>query len=90
MQRCRMEAMAQGWQVHAPVGTDWTIVVTDGPVELSEHPLGRTLYIHPCRDISEVLATIDENVQTVSVEPFERVWEVADALTGRARIVWWR
>jgi long-chain-fatty-acyl-CoA reductase len=89
VQRCRMEARVEGWRVIAPSGTDWTIIITDGPVELSEHPLARTVYIHPCKDFSEVLATVDGNVQGVTVEPFGRAWQVADALTGQgvARIL---
>lgn len=89
VQRTRMEAMAEGWEVIAPAGADWTVIVTDGPTELSEHPLGRTLHIHPCRDVVQVLATVDHNVQTVAVEPFSRAWEVADDLTaaGADRVV---
>lgn len=83
VQQFRMEAMAEGWEVLAPSGTEWTIVITDGPMELAQHPLTRTIYLHPCTDVSQVLAMVDDNVQGVTVEPFEKVWEVAELLTSR-------
>lgn len=82
IQRSRLEAEAEGWDVFAPEGTEWTIVVTDGPVRIDEHPLSRTLYLHPIADPAEVLPFVDRDVQTVAVDPWERVWDVADALTG--------
>jgi long-chain-fatty-acyl-CoA reductase len=89
VQQFRMEAMAEGWEVIAPAGTEWTIIITDGPTELPRHPLTRTIYLHPCTDISEVIARVDDDVQGVTVEPFERVWEVAEELTkqGADRII---
>ncbi|GAB4536233.1 MAG: aldehyde dehydrogenase family protein [Haliangiales bacterium] len=82
IQQIRMEAAAEGWQVIAPSGTEWTIIITDGPTSVT-HPLARTIYIHPCESVEQVIATVDDDVQGVTVEPFERAWEVADALTGR-------
>src|SRR5712691_2768232 len=89
IQRARLEAVAEGWEVFAPAGTDWTVVVTDGPAPLPEHPLARFVYVHPIRHVDEALATVDRNVQTVSFEPWSRLWEVADPLTaeGADRIV---
>lgn len=82
--RARNEAMAEGWRVITPEGggTGWTIVVTDGPAKLREHPLSRFIYVHPVKDVGQIVEHIDRDVQTVSVEPFERIWEVADRLTG--------
>ncbi|MBA3329114.1 MAG: aldehyde dehydrogenase family protein [Solirubrobacterales bacterium] len=82
VQRARMEAGAEGWDVYGPDTTEWTIIVTDGPVALPEHPLNRVLYMHPVEQVTDVLPLIDRNVQTVAVDPWERVWEFADALTG--------
>lgn len=89
VQQFRMEAMAEGWEVIAPSGTDWTIVVTDGPNKVSQHPLARTVYLHRCSDASQAIATVDDDVQGVTVEPFEKVWEVAEALTrqGADRVI---
>lgn len=89
VQRARMEAMAEGWDVVGPDTTEWTIIVTDGPVQLPDHPLNRVLYLHPVESVTDVLPLIDRNVQTVAVDPWERVWEFADAVTaaGAVRIV---
>jgi long-chain-fatty-acyl-CoA reductase len=89
VQQFRMEARAEGWEVIAPSGTEWTIVITDGPTKLVEHPLTRTIYIHPCTDVAQAIARVDDDVQGVTVEPFERVWEVAEPLSrqGADRIV---
>jgi long-chain-fatty-acyl-CoA reductase len=80
--RARLEAQAEGWRVIAPKGTDWTIIVTDGPAAIPDHPLSRLVYVHPFDSLDQVLRLVDRNVQTVAVEPWSRVWEVADKLTG--------
>ena len=89
VQQFRMEAMAEGWEVIAPSGTEWTIVITDGPTNLMQHPLARTIYLHPCTKVEQVYEMVDDNVQGVTVEPFEKVWEVAESLTrlGADRII---
>jgi len=89
IQRTRIEALAQGWTVHAPAGTDWTIIQTDRPVPVEETPLARTLYVHPIADIGDVIPFIDRDVQTVSVGPWDRIDEVRDTLTecGADRLV---
>ncbi len=89
IQRARMEAVAEGWEIHGPDTTDWTIIVTDGPAQIVEHPLSRVIYVHPISDAAEVLPTIDRDVQTVALEPWDRVWGLADPLTaaGVDRIV---
>ena len=83
VQQFRMEARAEGWEVIAPAGTGWTIIITDGPARLSQHPLTRTIYIHPCRELGAVYALVDDDVQGVTVEPFEKAWEVAEELSRR-------
>jgi long-chain-fatty-acyl-CoA reductase len=89
IQRARLEAQAMGWQVVAPAGTDWTVIVTDGPCHIEEHPLSRTLYVHPLTDWRTMLRFVDRNVQTVAVSPWDRLWNVADELSaaGADRIV---
>lgn len=89
VQQFRMEAMAEGWQVISPRETDWTVIVTDGPTKLMQHPLTRTIYIHPCTDVQQAYDLMDDDVQGVTVEPFEKVWEVAEPLTrlGADRII---
>jgi long-chain-fatty-acyl-CoA reductase len=87
--RTRMEAAGEGWRVVSPDTTDWTVVVTDGPTPMPDHPLSRLLYVHPVSGAGEVVATVDHNVQTVGVEPWDRVMDVAGDLTaaGAVRIV---
>jgi long-chain-fatty-acyl-CoA reductase len=87
--RARLEAEADGFRVLASEETHWTIVVTDGPTALEEHPLGRFVYVHPFSAIEEVTRLIDRDVQTVAVEPWSDVWTIADslALSGADRIV---
>lgn len=89
IQRARLEAVAEGWEVVSSTGTDWTVVVTDGPTAIPEHPLARFVYVHPIRSVEEAVATLDRNVQTVSFAPWSQLWEHADALTaaGADRIV---
>ncbi len=89
IQRARLEAQADGYRVIASDDTTWTIVVTDGPVALEEHPLGRFIYVHPFATVDDVTRFIDRDVQTVAVEPWTDVWTIADslALKGADRIV---
>jgi long-chain-fatty-acyl-CoA reductase len=89
IQRARIEAMANGWRVSGSERTEWTVIVTDGAQELPEHPLGRCVYIHPIKDVEDVVALVDNYVQTVSVAPWSRAMEIGDKLTavGADRIV---
>ena len=83
IQRARMDALADGWQVRESEGSsDWTIVVTDGPRRIDDHPLCRFVYIHPIESPSDALPLMDRNLQTVGVEPWPPTPEVADLLTG--------
>jgi hypothetical protein len=87
--RARIEAEAEGWKVHSSCGADWTIVVTDGPCRIDQHPLGRTIFLHPCNSPADVLPLIDDNVQGVAFEPFSMAWEWADVVSalGACRII---
>lgn len=83
IQRARLEAVAQGWSVHAPGGTDWTIIVTDQPTMIEENPLARTVFVHPIQAIDQVLPLVDREVQTISFAPWDLIDDVRDALTAR-------
>jgi long-chain-fatty-acyl-CoA reductase len=89
VQRARIEAMALGWEVRQSLETEWTVVTTDQPQPLCEHPLGRFVYIHPIADRDEVLRFVDANVQTVMVAPWSESAAVRDMLTaaGADRVV---
>lgn len=89
VQRARIEAMTNGWRVLQSDNTEWTVVITDGPIRLPEHPLARFLYIHPIGSVKEVLSFIDRDVQTVTIAPWGRYTDVADDVTaaGADRVV---
>ena len=87
--RARLEAVARGWSVCAPEGTDWTVIVTDQPTVIEENPLARTVFVHPIRAVDQIVPLVDREVQTVSLAPWERADDVRDLLTahGADRIV---
>ncbi|HEV3001885.1 MAG TPA: aldehyde dehydrogenase family protein [Solirubrobacteraceae bacterium] len=89
LMRARLEGVARGWTVHAPQGNDWTVAVTGGAEELDEHPLARYVFVHPVASAAEAVATVNRDVQTVSLEPWSRLAEVRDDLTaaGADRVV---
>jgi long-chain-fatty-acyl-CoA reductase len=60
----------------------WSIVVTE-PSHAIEHPLGRTIYIYAVNDPSEMLAWVDRTVQTVAVQPWDRLQGLRDELAVR-------
>lgn len=81
--RARAEGKFQGWRVHAPEHSGWTIIVTDGPCVIEDHPLGRTVYIHPVSSLCEAFPFINKDTQTVAIHPPERAMELADELVRR-------
>jgi long-chain-fatty-acyl-CoA reductase len=81
--RARAEAKFRGWKLYAPDHTGWTIIVTDGPCVIDDHPLARTIYIHPVHDLLEALPFIDKDTQTAAVYPPERGLELADEFVRR-------
>ncbi|MBI1925490.1 hypothetical protein HYR99_14710 [Candidatus Poribacteria bacterium] len=85
----RLEAKLNGYRVYTPKDTAWTVVVTDGPTQIPEHPLSRTLYVFPVQDLRESFAWITNDIQTATIHPFSRAFELADELTlhGVDRIV---
>ena len=86
--RTRREAAFRGWQVITPENSGWTIVVTDGPCRIAAHPLSRTMFVHPVKDLRKALPFVDKHTQTVAIHPPERAMGLADELAfrGVARI----
>lgn len=84
---CLAAADFAGDTVHR--GRQWTVVVAPDPASVPEHPLQRTLFVHPVADLDEVGPHIDPLLQTLAVWP----WDVAAARRddwarrGAARIV---
>ena len=87
--RARLEAQAFGWDVRSPDAADWTVIETDEPCRVEDHPLGRTVFVHPCRSMDDVLGLIDDNVQGVALEPFSLARDWADAISalGACRLI---
>ena len=81
--RARSEAKFRGWQVYAPTHCSWTIIVTDRPCVIDDHPLSRTIYIHPVKDLREAFPFINKDTQTAAVHPPERAMKLADELVRR-------
>jgi long-chain-fatty-acyl-CoA reductase len=65
----RLEEAYLDNDVHFRRGRSWTIVVGP-PDRTADHPLRRTLYIHPVAGLEEAYAYIDDSVQTVTMVPW--------------------
>lgn len=77
--RHKLEAMYNGMKVVAGE-PDWRIIVCS-PYDVIDHPLGRTLFIHPIKSEDEMLPFIDDETQTISVFPYRQdMYELADLL----------
>jgi long-chain-fatty-acyl-CoA reductase len=81
--RSRADAKFRGWEVHHVGHQGWTIIVTDGPCAIEDHPLNRTMYVHPVKDLREALPFITKDTQTVAIHPIERAMAMADELAAR-------
>jgi long-chain-fatty-acyl-CoA reductase len=80
----RMYSKFRGHKVFHPDKTDWTVIITKNVEELPvSHPMGRTIFLIPVKDIRESLKYIGSETQVVAVEPFDRGIELREALTGR-------
>lgn len=83
IERTRRHAALRGWQVIAPQDSGWMIVVTDGPCRIAAHPLSRTMFVHPVKDLREALPFVDKHTQTVALHPPDRAMGLADELAFR-------
>jgi long-chain-fatty-acyl-CoA reductase len=83
----RLEARFRGWDLHT--GDAWTIVRVDDLADVVEHPLGRTLFVHPVADIADVAQYLNHNSQTLCCEPWQLGLEHRDAwgMAGVDRVV---
>ncbi len=81
------EAAVLGAEVRCGQGAAWTIVTGVPPSD--EHPLGRTIYVHPIGSTQEVAAFVTPSIQTVAVAPWSVAAQIRDAcaLRGASRFV---
>jgi long-chain-fatty-acyl-CoA reductase len=84
----RLEEDFLGNEVRVSRAGTWAII-TCPPAAVGEHPLGRTLFVHPVEDLMEALPFVDRDVQTVTVAPWSAGERLRDrlALAGAARVV---
>lgn len=81
IQRARIEAQYMEHEVLSPKNTSWTIIKCNTPKDISEHPLGRTIYIIPVKNINECLSYVNEKTQTITISPWVRNVEIRDEAT---------
>jgi long-chain-fatty-acyl-CoA reductase len=81
------EARVRGWSVRT--GEGWSTIVCPAQDAVFAHPLGRTVFIHPCQDLAETARWLDDDSQTVATYPYSSVDEVAQYVLakGGSRVV---
>jgi long-chain-fatty-acyl-CoA reductase len=79
----RMYSRFRGHHVLASAKTEWTIIAAQRTEELPTHPLGRTIFVIPVKDLSESLVHIGPETQVVAVEPYSRAVDLREDLTLR-------
>jgi long-chain-fatty-acyl-CoA reductase len=79
----RMYSKFRGHKVHTSAKTEWTIIVADKIEDFPTHPLGRTIFIVPVKDLTESLVHIGPETQVVAIEPYSRAVDLREALTLR-------
>jgi long-chain-fatty-acyl-CoA reductase len=82
------EAKFLGSNVIKDYDGSWSIVIAP-PVEIEEHPLGRTVFLHHIDKFEEIEKYIDRSVQTVTLCPWNLSFDLRDkfARLGVSRIV---
>ncbi|MCX6814377.1 MAG: hypothetical protein NTY20_01870 [Candidatus Aenigmarchaeota archaeon] len=79
----RMYSRFRGHKVHSSAKTEWTIIVAQTMDDLPTHPLGRTIFVIPVKDLTESLNYIGPETQVVAIEPYSRAVDLREALTLR-------
>ena len=77
----RMYSKFRGHKVHTSSRTEWTIIVAQSIEDLPTHPLGRTIFIIPVKDLAESLNYIGPETQVVAIEPYSRAVDLREELT---------
>lgn len=81
------EARVRGWSVHT--GDGWSTIGCPADEADLAHPLGRTVFVHPCGGLDGFARWLDESSQTVAVYPYRIADEVAGHVlrVGGSRVV---
>ena len=80
------EARVRGWSVRT--GDGWASIMSPAEEAAMAHPLGRTVFIHPCNDLDEIARWMDDDLQTIAVYPYEIAEPVAERvlISGGSRV----
>jgi long-chain-fatty-acyl-CoA reductase len=86
--RTRLDAAFEGYKIFKSDELKWTVILTDTNTFISEHPLSRTIFIHPVKKLEDAIQYVHREIQTIGISPWERGKELADELTkkGACRI----
>jgi long-chain-fatty-acyl-CoA reductase len=79
----RIYSKFRGHKVHTSTKTEWTIIVAEKIEDFPTHPLGRTIFIVPVKDLTESLAHMGPETQVVAIEPYSRAVDLRESLTLR-------
>lgn len=79
----RLMSKFRGHKVFHPEKTEWTVVVARSFEEMPvSHPMGRTIFLIPVKNMKESLKYIGRETQVTAVEPFDRGIKLREYLTG--------
>lgn len=62
---------------------DYAIIIIENIGQAKNHPLGRTLFIIPIKDLKDSFSLIGSETQVVAIEPFLRAYEFREELTRK-------
>ena len=79
----RIYSKFRGHRVHTSTKTEWTIIVADNIEDFPTHPLGRTMFIMPVKDLVESFNYIGPEIQVVAIEPYAKAAALKEQLTLR-------
>ena len=77
----RIYSKFRGHKVHTSAKTEWTIILASKMEDFPTHPLGRTIFIIPVKDLAESFNYIGPETQVVAIEPYSRAADLKERLT---------
>ncbi|MGZ6249968.1 MAG: aldehyde dehydrogenase family protein [Syntrophales bacterium] len=79
----RIYSKFRGHKVHTSAKTEWTIILASKMEDFPTHPLGRTIFIMPVKDLAESFNYIGPETQVVAIEPYAKAAALKEQLTLR-------
>ncbi len=77
----RIFSKFRGHKVHTSAKTEWTVILAGKLEDFPTHPLGRTIFIIPVKDLAESIEHIGPETQVVAIEPYSRAADLKERLT---------